>query len=51
MAYFFFHYFLINVIFESVLVPCKFNVLSLKMMRISNHSQFLCFYDFLDNKL
>jgi hypothetical protein len=41
-------------IFKSVLIPCKFSVLSLKMITISNHNKKLVFkkiYVFLYNKL
>jgi len=33
--------------FESVLIPYKFNVLSLKMIKISNHNQKLIFKSFM----
>jgi hypothetical protein len=31
-------------IFESVLIPCKLNVLFIKMITISNHNQKFIFY-------
>jgi hypothetical protein len=34
-------------IFEGVPIPCKFNVLSLKMIIISNHNHFIYFYIFM----
>jgi hypothetical protein len=33
--------------FENVLIPCKFSVSFFKMIIISNHNQFLCFYIFI----